>query len=185
MTASQEGSGAAPFDEQGLDDIAGGASDGVSSLHQMMGFAELDGQMIGHYRVQEKLGGGAMASVYRATDQILERTVALKVLLPGADESTRERFRLEARTVSTLDHPNIVPTFQVGQTAADGITYIAMEMVQGGTLGDLLTRVDKLSVEDASKLLAPIAGALAYAHANGIVHRDVKPGNILLKQVNA
>lgn len=147
-------------------------------------FGDLVGHMIGHYWVEARLGGGAMASVYRAVDQIQQRTVALKVLLPGADNIVRERFRLEARTVSTLAHPNIVGTLQIGQTAAHSITYIAMELVEGSSLAELLEQKIQLSVVDSCKLLEPIARALAYAHDNAVIHRDVKPSNILLRRVS-
>ncbi|MCX6044009.1 MAG: protein kinase [Chloroflexi bacterium] len=146
-------------------------------------FGDLVGHTVGHYWVEARLGGGAMASVYRAVDQIQERTVALKVLLPGADRVVRERFRLEARTVSTLVHPNIVATLQVGQTGDQGVTYIAMELVEGSSLADLLEQKRQLSVVDCCKLLEPIARALVYAHEHAVIHRDVKPSNILLRRV--
>src|SRR5690606_18541840 len=104
-----------------------------------------------------------------------------KVLLPGADDVVRARFRQEARTVSILDHPNIVHTLQVGQT--DGITYIAMELIEGTNLSDLLGEYGRLSVADSCRLLEPVARALAYAHRHQVVHRDVKPSNILLRRV--
>ncbi len=143
----------------------------------------LVGRNLGHFRVGERLGSGAMAAVYRAHDLILERDVALKVLLPGADDVVRARFRQEARTVSVLDHPHIVHTLQVGQT--DGITYIAMELIEGTNLSDLLGEHGRLSVADSCRLLEPVARALAYAHRQQVVHRDVKPSNILLRRVPA
>ncbi len=143
----------------------------------------LVGRNLGHFRVGERLGSGAMAAVYRARDLILERDVALKVLLPGADDVVRARFRQEARTVSVLDHPHIVHTLQVGQT--DGITYIAMELIEGTNLSDLLGEHGRLSVADSCRLLEPVARALAYAHRHQVVHRDVKPSNILLRRVPA
>jgi serine/threonine-protein kinase len=139
------------------------------------------GRTLGHFAIEARLGSGAMAAVYRAVDQILGRKVALKVLLPGADPVLRERFRQEARTISLLDHPNIVRTLQVGQT--DGVTYIAMELVEGISLAELLGDYGKLSIGDSCRLLEPIARALAYAHRQGIIHRDVKPSNILLRRV--
>lgn len=139
------------------------------------------GRQLGHFQIEAKLGSGAMASVYRATDQLLGRQVALKLLLPGADEVVRKRFRQEARTVSVLEHPHIVHTLQVGQS--DGVTYIAMELVEGTSLSELLGEAGRLSVVDSCRLLEPIARALAYAHRQGVVHRDVKPSNILLRRV--
>ena len=144
------------------------------------GAGSLTGASIGHYLVGERLGGGAMAAVYRAQDLILKRDVALKVLLPDADEVMQERFRREARTVSTLAHPHIVRTIQVGQSS--GIIYIAMELVEGSSLAELLEQNGKLTVSDTSRILAPVAEALEYAHVQGIVHRDVKPSNILLRR---
>ncbi|MBX3011691.1 MAG: protein kinase [Caldilineaceae bacterium] len=132
------------------------------------------------YRVVERLGGGAMATVYRAIDANTNQQVALKVLAPGADHVLRERFRVEARTVSTLEHPHIVRTLQVGQIQS-GFPYIAMELVEGDSLATLLERQNQLSVVDSCLLLEPIARALAYAHSQHVVHRDVKPSNILLR----
>lgn len=143
----------------------------------------LIGRKIGHFFIESRLGTGAMASVYRATDQILNRPVALKILLPGADSLLRERFRQEARTVSGLEHPHIVRTLQVGQTDADGITYIAMELVEGISLGELLDVYRQLSAEDSCRILEPVSRALAYAHSQQVIHRDVKPSNILLRRV--
>ncbi|MCC6453798.1 MAG: protein kinase [Caldilineaceae bacterium] len=144
--------------------------------------ARLTGTTMGHYLVGERLGGGAMATVYRAYDQVLERDVAIKVLLPGADGVMQARFRQEARAVSLLEHPHIVRTIEVGRSG--GIIYIAMELVEGSSLGELLDRYGKLSVGDAARILAPIAQALAFAHDHGFIHRDVKPSNILLKRAN-
>jgi len=148
-------------------------------------FDDLTGRTIGGYRIQAKLGGGAMASVYRALDEARGQTVALKVVLPGADIIVRERFRLEARTVSTLVHPNIVPTLHVGQAGAQAIHYIVMELVEGSTLAEVLEQKRQLSVVDSCKLLMPVARALAYAHAQSVIHRDVKPSNILLRRIDS
>lgn len=146
---------------------------------------DLTGQEVAHYHIKRRIGGGVLAGVYEATDLILEKTVALKVLLISADDLMRQRFRQEARTGSLLEHPHVVQTLQVGQTASDGIAYIAMELVRGQTLSELLENHPVLSIMDASNVLEPVARALCYAHGKGIVHRDVKPSNILLRHVEA
>ncbi|MCE7987541.1 MAG: hypothetical protein DYG89_40770 [Caldilinea sp. CFX5] len=132
------------------------------------------------YRIIDRLGGGAMATVYRAVDTEADQPVALKVLAPGADDILRERFRTEARTVSNLAHPHIVQTLRVGQVQ-NAFPYIAMELVEGDSLASLLERQNQLSVADSCLLLEPIARALAYAHSQHVIHRDVKPSNILLR----
>jgi eukaryotic-like serine/threonine-protein kinase len=156
----------------------------VSSLSGQSGSArpsELTGQRIGRYLVGRKLGSGGASTVYQAYDQVRGRSVALKVLLPGADEVTRSRFRQEAQTAGTLRHPHIVETLQVGDSPSDGVAYIAMELVEGESLGHLLDRRGQLHPEESCNLLEPVARALAYAHNRGLVHRDVKPSNILLR----
>ncbi len=142
---------------------------------------ELLGRTVGTYRLETRLGGGAMASVYQATDERNGQAVAVKLLLPGADLSMRERFRREVLTVSRLDHPNIVHTYEVSQSSGE-LPFIAMELVIGESLGELLERAGQLSPVDGCALLAPIARALDYAHQQGFVHRDVKPSNILLRR---
>ncbi len=139
---------------------------------------------IGRYLLGKRLGRGGAASVYQAYDQIQDRLVALKILSSGADTDLLQRFRQEARTVAKLRHPHIVQALQVGDVASEGTAYIAMELVQGDSLAQLLERRGRLSVAESCNLLAPIARALDYAHQHGIVHRDVKPSNILLRPVD-
>ena len=141
----------------------------------------LTGRQIGRYLIGGRLGRGGTASVYRAYDQIQERTVALKILSQGADDAVRSRFQMEARTVASLRRPHIVQTLQVGNATGDGAAYIAMELVDGDSLDQLLKRRGRLSVAECCNLLAPIARALDYAHQQDIIHRDVKPSNILLR----
>ncbi|MEM7538930.1 MAG: protein kinase [Chloroflexota bacterium] len=143
----------------------------------------MTGKVIGHYKVEGLMGGGTLSAVYRATDKILDRHVALKILMPGADRTARERFRREAKMATTLDHEHIVETLQVGQTSSDGVSYIAMELVEGLSLAELLEQHQTLELSDATNLLEPVARALAYAHRKNVVHRDVKPSNILLRKV--
>lgn len=144
----------------------------------------LTGHQIGRYLVGDRLGSGGAASVYRGYDQIQERTVALKILSPGADDAVRSRFQHEARTVASLRHPHIVKTLQVGDSSGDSTAYIAMELVDGDSLDQLLKRRGRLSVAECCNLLAPIARALDFAHQHEIIHRDVKPSNILLRPVD-
>ena len=153
--------------------------EGILSLEPVLG------SVLAHYRIEERIGGGAMTAVFRARDSVLDRTVALKVLLQGADPTTRERFRREARTAAMLEHPNIVRTYQVGELPDSGLSYIAMEYVKGPSLAEFLQANRSLNPGDAAALLEPIARALAYAHGLSVVHRDVKPSNILLQVVDS
>jgi TolB-like protein/predicted Ser/Thr protein kinase len=134
---------------------------------------------IAHYTIRNRLGAGGMGEVYRAHDERLERDVALKVLLPGAvaDETARARLLREARTASALNHAHIAHIYEVGES--EGRTYIAMELVEGRTLRDA-TPPEGLPVETAIRYGAQIADALAHAHEKGIVHRDLKSGNIVI-----
>ncbi len=140
------------------------------------------GQLIGTWRIEERLGSGAMASIYRGRDTENGAALAIKVLNNAADDVLQKRFRMEAQTVRSLDHPHIVKTIDSGQSV-HGLSYIAMDLIEGEDLGTLLERTESLSVLDACRVLSPIADALAYAHDAGVIHRDVKPSNILLRRV--
>ncbi|MBP2019715.1 serine/threonine-protein kinase [Symbiobacterium terraclitae] len=141
------------------------------------------GRVLGNrYRLEERIGGGGMALVFRATDLQLGREVAVKILRGqfGADDEFVRRFRREAQNAASLSHPNIVQTFDVGE---DGDTYyIVMELVTGRTLKALIQEQGPLPVAEAARIGIAIADALAHAHAQRIVHRDIKPHNILLGQ---
>ena len=141
--------------------------------------ASLERAIGSQYQLVRLLGRGGMGAVYLAREPALDRAVAIKVLPPEAsDSSSRERFRREARTAAKLTHPNIVPLHTFGE--ADGMMYFVMGYVQGESLADRLRREGQLSPDEARRLLAQIADALDYAHRQGVVHRDIKPDNILL-----
>lgn len=144
----------------------------------------LEGRQIGRYLVSRRLGGGGVATVYQAFDQVLGQTVALKLLPPHPDAGTLDRFRREALMAGALRHPHIVRIFQVGTSARGGAAYMAMELVEGESLAGFLARQGALRPAESCNLLEPVARALAFAHEHGIVHRDVKPGNILLRPVS-
>jgi serine/threonine protein kinase len=148
------------------------------------GLTNLAGKQIGRYLIGQQLGSGGAATVYRAYDQVQGITVALKLLLPGADEKAYDRFRREATLAGALRHPHIVRILQIGIAPKGEVAYIAMELVEGESLSDLLSMRGRLRPEETANVLEPIARALAYAHRQGVVHRDVKPGNILLRTVS-
>jgi serine/threonine protein kinase len=136
------------------------------------------------YRVEGRLGHGGMATVFLAHDRKLDRSVAIKLLADNlaADEEVRARFTREARLAAKLDHPNVVQVFDVGEEE-DGRPYIVMELVAGGTLGDRLERRRRaLPLSEALPLLRQMCDGLGHAHARRLVHRDVKPQNLLLRQ---
>jgi serine/threonine protein kinase len=138
-----------------------------------------NGTKLGPYEIVAPLGAGGMGVVYRARDTRLERTVAIKILPPhlSADPVLRQRFEHEAKTISSLNHPHICTLYDVGKQ--DGIDFLVMEYVEGETLD---TRLEKgpLPLDQILKYGIQIADALDKAHRNGVVHRDVKPGNIML-----
>ena len=143
---------------------------------------DLIGQDLGRYHIIERLGEGGMATVYKAFDTRLEREVAVKVIRreafsPEVVDRMLQRFEREAKALSKLTHANIVPIIDYGDEG--GSPYLVMPLIDGGTLKDKLAN-QVFSVAEAAKILAPIARALDYAHSRGILHRDVKPSNILI-----
>jgi len=142
------------------------------------------GQRLGPYEIVAPLGAGGMGQVYRARDTRLERSVAIKVLPPGlADEpERRERFEREARAVSSLNHPHICTLFDVGQQ--NSLVYLVMECLDGETLGRRLTR-GALPLDQVLRYAVEMAEALDHAHRHGVVHRDLKPNNVMLTKAGA
>jgi eukaryotic-like serine/threonine-protein kinase len=138
----------------------------------------------GRYRILRKLGSGGMANVYLAEDEDLGRRVAIKILSEryANDESFNERFRREAKSAASLSHPNIVSIYDRGE--ADGIPYIAMEVIEGRSLKELILTRGPLPLATAIDYTHQILDALRFAHRNGIIHRDIKPHNILLGAEN-
>jgi CHASE2 domain-containing sensor protein/tRNA A-37 threonylcarbamoyl transferase component Bud32 len=137
---------------------------------------------IGRYRITGELGSGAMGNVYKAEDPAIHRTVAVKTLrldfTLGSNKELRERFSREAHAAGSLAHPNIVTIYDYGDTGS--LSYIAMEYLEGQSLEDRIAAEAKLPAGDTVSIVQQVAGALSVAHGRGIIHRDVKPGNIML-----
>jgi hypothetical protein len=138
------------------------------------------GSQIAGYTIEEQIGRGGMAVVYRASDTRLSRHVALKILAPelASDAGYRQRFLREMRAAAAVDHPNIVPVFDAGE--ADGALYIAMRYVDGWDVRTMLENEPRLPAGRVVRLITQAASALDAAHARGLVHRDVKPANMLI-----
>ena len=135
----------------------------------------------GDYELLEVIGRGGQGVVYRARQKSLNRTVALKVIGLGhwATEAHLKRFRREAEAAASLDHSGIVPIYEVGER--DGSCYFSMKFVEGGQLDEVVKR-EPMPIRHAVELIAKVARTVHYAHEHSILHRDIKPGNILLDQ---
>ena len=135
-------------------------------------------RQVGRFEIVEKLGAGAMGEVFRAHDPVLGRDLAIKVVTGGLseDESARERFHREARAAAQLNHPNIITVHDFGEE--QGMAYMAMELLEGQDLRDLLRKGGLTSLDEKLAAMEQILDGLAFAHSKGVVHRDLKPGNI-------
>ncbi|MEP7346467.1 MAG: serine/threonine-protein kinase, partial [Gemmatimonadaceae bacterium] len=137
---------------------------------------------IGKYQIMDLVGEGAMGSVYRALDPVLNRTVAVKVMSESIarDSELRDRFMREAQAAGSLQHPNVVTIFDFGEF--EGHLYIAMEFVVGVDLEELLAKGPQLTLDQKLGIAIDVLLGLAYAHKHGVVHRDIKPANIRLTE---
>jgi serine/threonine protein kinase len=140
------------------------------------------GTVVAGYRVERHVAGGGMGEVYEATQLSLERRVALKLITErlGTDERFRERFRREARSAAAIDHPNILPVYEAGELSG-GRLFLAMRFIEGPDLSSLLRERGPLDASETVAVLAQIGDALDAAHARGLIHRDVKPANVMLE----
>ena len=139
-------------------------------------------EVIGRYRLEHRLGAGGMSTVFAATDTVLERRVAVKLLAEhlAEDEAFVLRFRREALAAARLQHPNIVQVFDSGEDPDSGRHFIVMEYVNGPSCADMLRDHDALDIEETVRFIRDACHGLDYAHRSGVVHRDVKPGNLLV-----
>jgi serine/threonine protein kinase len=153
----------------------------VRDAHRRTMTSATQATLSNRYRIEAQIGRGASGIVHRATDVVLNRRVALKEMaMDAADEDSVVRFRREAQIVAQLNHPNIVQVYDLVDHADK--LWIAMELVEGGDLADLIAKEGRLNVEDATDVARSIASAISYAHDRDIVHRDLKPLNVLLDE---
>jgi len=142
---------------------------------------EMVGQLLGHYQLLRALGYGGSATVFLAQDIHLQREVAVKVFMPrdGYSQDFLHRFAREARVLAQLDHPHILPVYEYGEQ--DGNAYLVMPHMAGGSLRDWLRKRGAVPASDVVRLMSQILSALQYAHDRNLIHRDIKPGNMLFK----
>ena len=161
----------------GADVSGGGTAPSTSSVDVVR--ERLQRIIEGKYRIERLLGKGGMGTVFLAHDLTLEREVAIKVLPPdvGQDDQVVRRFQQEAKTAAKLDHPNIIPIYRV--ESEGGLNYFVMKYISGTSLEDLLEKKEPLAVPEIQRILWEAACALGHAHQRGVVHRDVKPANIM------
>ncbi len=175
-----EGSVAGVADPGGMDKPSRGDATAAPDGKKATRAAELLGEL-GDYELLEEIGRGGQGVVFRARQKSLNRTVALKVISLGqwASKAHLKRFRLEAEAAARLEHPGIVPIHEVGER--DGQCYFSMKFIEGGQL-DEVTKREPMSIRQAVELIAKVTRTVHYAHEHGILHRDIKPGNILVDQ---
>jgi len=151
----------------------------VPFSHNLSPMEDLIGKQLGAFQIVEHLGEGGMASVYKAYQPRMDRYVALKVLPRYFSQNPEfvSRFSLEARVIAKLEHLHILPVYDFGES--DGFTYLAMRLLEGGSLSDLLREHGKLPLPEINRIIAQVGGALDYAHQQGVIHRDIKPENVL------
>src|SRR5215467_4319199 len=139
-----------------------------------------EGDRIGKYQVLERIGRGGMGTIFRARDPVLDRPVALKVISEEVEitDELRARFFREAQACARLSHPNIVTVYDMGEE--DGRLFIVMEMLEGEELRHLVNQRKARALEDKRNSIMQVCDGLHYAHQKGIVHRDIKPGNIMV-----
>ncbi len=143
---------------------------------------DLTGKQLGPYQIISQLGVGGMATVFKAYQPKMDRYIALKILPRHLSKNPEfiSRFSQEARVIAQLEHPHILPVHDFGES--DGYTYLAMRLVEGGTLADFLRKRGKLELARINSIISQVGGALGYAHSKGVIHRDFKPGNVLMDE---